>query len=201
MIFDIFVYLKKSIELMNAEGYYHSDLHSHNIMYLDPGDKSKSELLADIKALKINPHNFYIVDYGLINHKKFIQTNADIRRKSITHDLVSLVWWSLIANPVRNYMFKHNIPMTEYFKSVDFLRSHKIYRQLVSYLPSYVKADTYLIQDIGYLHLICSFIDYNVYCESIGGTAIQEKLKLVNYVPYKKDYYLSVIKNMKKPDL
>ena len=183
---------------MNAAGYYHCDLHPGNIMYLDKKSKTKAEMLANFK--KLNPANFYIIDYGMVYHKSFIRNPIDKRMMKSIQDIYSLIW-CLCDNPVADYMDHNKIQLPKYKKGLKYLEKHSIYPQLKKYLPSYVKKDMSLINDMDYLHMICMFLDYDVYCASIEATHIQEKLKLIGYQPANKAYFLKIVKNLKAPDL
>ena len=188
---EIFKHLKKSIEIMNNAGYYHRDLHAGNIMYLGKISKTNP---------KINPANFYIIDYGCIYHKTFKVSSEDKNRNKITQDIYYLIW-CVCDNPVVDYMEARNINLPKYKKSLKFLQNHEIYPKLKQYLPSYVKKNIKIVDEIDYLHIVCFFLDYNVYCESIEVKYIQEKLKLIDYQPMNKAYFLNIIKNLKAPNL
>lgn len=201
ILFEIFKHLKKSFELMINAGFCHRDLHPGNIMYLDKTAKDKNAAMTRIKKLKIKPENFYIIDYGKIYHKKFEQNKFDKQiNKDASQDIFRSIW-CVCENPVGIYMDNNNIRLPKYKKCLRYLEQHAIYPELKKWLPDYVKRDMKIINDIEFLHMICLFINYDVYCESIEASEIQKKLNLIGFKPGHATYYLNIIKNLKRFDV
>jgi serine/threonine protein kinase len=198
LLLAIFKYLKKSVDLMNDAGFYHRDLHAGNIMYTDPSVKTTAELDRNIKSLKIAPERFYIIDYGAVYSKAFETNKNDTQHNKFVQDVYGLIWITC-ENPVYQYMIKNNIKLPDYKKGLRFLEKHNIYSDLVKWLPNYVKREMSIIKEMDFLHMICLFVNYDVYCESINAKQIQQKLNLTGFKPGNALYYLGVIKNLKKP--
>ena len=198
LMYDIFRYLKKTVELMNAAGYQHGDIHDNNIMYKSTNTKTNNELIKKIKTLNINPENFYIIDYGSVYSTKFALELPDIQVHAYYPDLYSLIW-DLADNPVATYAAHNNIATVSYKDSLHFLQKHEIYGTLTQYLPLHIKKNIKLLDKVGYLQLICVFVDYNVYCAAVRLTEIQTMLNLVNYKVDKRQIFLSLIKTLKPP--
>lgn len=196
ILFEIFKHLKKSIELMNNAGFCHRDLHPGNIMYLDKTAKDKNAAMTRIKKLKIKPENFYIIDYGGVYHKNFEQNKFDKQiNKDASQDIFRSIW-CVCENPVGVYMDNNNIRLPKYKKSLRYLEQHAIYPELKKWLPDYVKRDMKIVNDMEFLHMICLFVNYDVYCESIEASEIQKKLNLIGFKPGHATYYLNIIKNL-----
>lgn len=200
LLFAVFKHLKKSVELMNDAGFYHRDLHPGNIMYFDVLIKTPADLSAKIRTLKIKPDGFYIIDYGAVYSADFETNKNDKQHNKYVQDVYSLIW-CLCENPVYWYMEKHEIKLPNYKKGVRFLKNHPIYTEIVKWLPDYVKRDMSIINEMDFLHMICMFLNYDVYCESIDAVEIQKKLDLVGFKPAHSAYYLNFIKNLKSPNI
>ena len=194
--FAIFKHLKKSIELMHKAGYYHRDIHAGNIMYNDPSIKNNTDLIKATKNFRINPDKFYIIDYGQIYHTKFEKNNTDDINNKYSVDLYPLIQ-ALCDNPINYYIRLHNIQISDDKQILKFLENHPIYPKLKKYLPAYIRKDMNILKEANFLHQICCFVDYDIYCESMGVSHVQKKLDLMGYKSVNAMYYLKIISKLK----
>lgn len=173
----IFKYLKKSIEIMNKEGFYHRDIHYGNIM-------------CDEKL-----ENWYIIDYGAIYHESFIKNTDDkfIGTFSKIIDIISLIW-AFIENPIADYMIKHKIKWPPFKKFIKHITNDDRFLTIQKYLSKNI--DTLFEKEC--ITIICCLLFYDLYIDAIGmtNTPIGKK-----YKDYKQDnknikYFLNIIKNL-----
>lgn len=117
---DAYKQLVESVNIMRKNGYEHRDLHSKNIMY----KKNKSK------------YEWYIIDYGLINNKKYEQIKHDKNiKKWNPGDLLMLIDWFL-NNPIGYVMFKNKIkypPIKKYINKIKTFTEE--YKEIKKYIP------------------------------------------------------------------
>jgi len=173
----IFKYLKKSVEIMNKEGFYHRDIHYGNIM-------------CDEKL-----ENWYIIDYGAIYNESFIKNTDDkfIGTFSKIIDIISLIW-VFIENPIADYMIKHKIIWPPYNKFIKHITNDDRFLTIQKYLPKNI--DTLFEKEC--IVIICCLLFYDLYIDACGmiNTPIGKK-----YKDYKQDnknikYFLNIIKKL-----
>ena len=66
--------------LMHNSGYYHRDTHSRNIMVTECEYNKIIKIIINNKSYKINTYGYIVslIDYGMVNHKKFIKNKNDL---------------------------------------------------------------------------------------------------------------------------
>ena len=142
-----FKYLKKSVEIINKNGFIHRDLHGYNIM-------------CDEKMTK-----FYIIDYGYIYHKSFIKSIEDKIMHEHYPDIISLIW-IFLENPVYKYMNANNIKnKVRYNDTIKYIKNDNRYNIIKTFIPKNVFKNKYYL--IGFILCFCVILFYDLYIESI----------------------------------
>ncbi len=191
-----------SINLLINEGYVHRDLHMNNIMFKKTTQKTIKLGSVDIKTFGLQ---WYLIDYGLILHRTFIQSwmdkvqqiqELDILTNEPYHDLTSFLFkfigipiWSLIEQ--KNMFDK--IPNDT--KLAGQIKKRQEFKDLKQYVPK-VNARTADICTV-----LLFIINYpREYHELIGFGDVKYKKYIRNY-DHIKDIYCNIIKRLAKTNL
>jgi len=158
-------YIFDSIEIMHNNGYYHRDIHVDNIMYKKENGKYK----------------WYIIDYGLIYHKKYPNNNTDklAEKKYWANDKIAFIH-SILKRPIFDLIEKENMwgDIKNFDDRVKYIKQSRQYDDIKKYIP--IGLTPKEIDEI--IIIITIILHNNIYIESLG----------LNYEKYK-DYDVSQV--------
>ena len=155
-----------AINILQKNGYMHRDVHSGNIMYqlISPGK-----------------YQWYIIDYGTIHHKSFIENARDREWNNNPPDILMFLW-STFDNKFADYLLNKKLPFTKFPKFIKYIKNSAAYNEIKSFLP---KTSNKIVLD-ECISLVTAINHYDVYMDAIGLDAFGGSDKIAIHEKYKK---------------
>lgn len=174
-------YIFDSIDIMHQNGYYHRDIHDENIMY-----KKYNET-----------YKWFIIDYGLIFHKKYIKNQTDIlvSKKSWINDKIAFIY-NILNKPIFDLIEKQNIwkDIKNFNDRIKYIKNTNEYPNIKKLIPINILQNK-KINEINEIIIIITIILYNnIFIESLGLN--YEKYKNYDIKQIEKDFIIDLIKKI-----
>lgn len=150
----------KIISVIHKHGYTHNDIHDENIMY----KKTK------------NKYKWYIIDYGLVHHKKYLPNDTDklVSKKNFKNDKVAFIY-SILNNPIMDLIELKNIEINDFEDRIIYIKKQKEHNIINAWIVNNLKHNINK-KDINEIIIILSIILYNkIFIESLGLAYVEYK--------------------------